>query len=86
MRDILAETVRLVAQVDFPDEWPDLVPTVVTQLQTGEVLRYEILGVYFVVAVVVLVVVAARWPDRGYRQTRPSTTVPITCGSSRDFL
>ncbi|CAN0037466.1 unnamed protein product, partial [Sphacelaria rigidula] len=39
VRDILAETVRLVAQVDFPDEWPDLVPTVVTQLQTGEVLR-----------------------------------------------
>lgn len=53
VRDILAETVRLVAQVDFPDEWPDLVPTVVTQLQTGEVLRYELLGIYVVVIVVV---------------------------------
>lgn len=39
VRDILAETVRLVAQYDFPDEWPDLVPTIVAQLQTAEVLR-----------------------------------------------
>lgn len=39
VRDILAETVRLVAQIDFPDDWPDLVPTIVAQLQTGEVLR-----------------------------------------------
>lgn len=39
VRDILAETLKLVALVDFPDDWPDLVPTIVAQLQTGEVLR-----------------------------------------------
>ncbi len=39
VRDILAETLRLVASYDFPDEWPTLVPAIVAQLQTGEVLR-----------------------------------------------
>lgn len=39
VRDLLAETLRLVASHDFPDEWPGLIPAVVAQLQTGEVLR-----------------------------------------------
>ncbi|CAN0190200.1 unnamed protein product, partial [Laminaria digitata] len=39
IRDILAETVKIVASYDFPDDWPALVPTIVAQLQTGEVLR-----------------------------------------------
>ncbi|CAN0027766.1 unnamed protein product, partial [Hapterophycus canaliculatus] len=39
VRDILAETLRVVASYDFPHEWPDLIPTIVAQLQTGEVLR-----------------------------------------------
>ncbi|CAM9092964.1 unnamed protein product [Pylaiella littoralis] len=39
VRDLLAETLRLVASYDFPDEWPTLIPAIVAQLQTGEVLR-----------------------------------------------
>ena len=39
VRDLLAETLRLVASYDFPDEWPDLIQGVVAQLQTGQVLR-----------------------------------------------
>eukprot|EP00752_Nemacystus_decipiens_P010988 g9765.t1 len=39
VRDILAETLRLVASYDFPDEWPDLIQAIVAQLQTGQVLR-----------------------------------------------
>lgn len=39
VRDILAETLRLVASYDFPDEWPDLIQGIVAQLQTGQVLR-----------------------------------------------
>lgn len=39
VRDILAETLRLVASYDFPDEWPGLIQGIVAQLQTGQVLR-----------------------------------------------
>lgn len=47
VRDILAETLRLVASYDFPDEWPTLIPTIVAQLQTGEVLRYGVAHFFF---------------------------------------
>lgn len=47
VRDILAETLRLVASYDFPDQWPTLIPTIVAQLQTGEVLRYGVVTCFF---------------------------------------
>ena len=39
VRDIIAETIKILASYDFPDDWPALVPTIVAELQTGMVLR-----------------------------------------------
>jgi hypothetical protein len=35
IRDLLAETLHVIVIHDFPDRWPDLVPTLLTTIQTG---------------------------------------------------
>ncbi|CAN0395894.1 unnamed protein product, partial [Phaeothamnion confervicola] len=39
VRGILAECVKEISQVDYPDHWPDMLPTLEQQMRTGEPLR-----------------------------------------------
>ncbi|KAG5179075.1 armadillo-type protein [Tribonema minus] len=39
LRDLLAEAVKEVAAVDFPDHWPQFLPVLVGHIQTGDVTR-----------------------------------------------
>ena len=39
LRGILAESIKLIAEYDFPDQWPALIPTLLTNIQTPDVLK-----------------------------------------------
>ena len=39
IRSVLAETIKQISEFDFPDNWPALVPTLMANIQTPDVLR-----------------------------------------------
>lgn len=39
IRGMLAETVRNIAEIDFPDKWPNLIPVLLHSIQSGDILK-----------------------------------------------
>jgi hypothetical protein len=39
VRDLLAESVNQLARCDYPSRWPNLLPEVLSQVQSGDPLR-----------------------------------------------
>eukprot|EP01039_Chlorochromonas_danica_P004922 gene4922-5403_t len=39
IRGILAESVRIASEFEFPQKWPELIPTIITSIQSSDVLR-----------------------------------------------